>query len=300
MGVKDNNRAPGTAPKCSIETSLRLSIYVFVGILGLVKFTEIDAWSSSTGITSSLTFSRGRLSTTSILLQTSSNSGIDSLNVSDAREQFYFQIQKCQYADLNPVSDIIMDSFYDNKTTWRRLLKLSELNRLQQNFPYVDTDLHQMFVAVETRKDEITPTKPRTIVGFVDIDARPCRPEIRLPRPYLSDLAVHPGYRRRGIAKALVEACEDFCRNIPRQELYIRVEESNQAAMDMYMEKLQYRSQGIEVTREKNRVMTLHKSFLKERSKSGSIAGVQQIKTSLNNVQSPVVQAVSDEPEFII
>ena len=67
----------------------------------------------------------------------------------------------------------------------------------------VNPDLHQMLVAVATENKEI--------VGSYDIDARPCQTNSKLRRPYLSDLAVHPpDHRRRGIAKALVKASEEF------------------------------------------------------------------------------------------
>ena len=180
---------------------------------------------------------------------------------------FSFRIRPCQYADLNVVSDIIMDSFYEDKTAWRRLTQIAELNRLQQNFPYVDVDLHQMLVATTTT----TNGEKDTVIAFVDVDARPCKTEIRLPRPYLSDLAVHPDYRRKGTARALVQACEDFVRNIPPDatakeisstELWIRVEESNEAAISMYVNHLGYEPKGnVETTRDKKRVMTLYKSF---------------------------------------
>lgn len=197
------------------------------------------------------------------IIRSAANSAEDpALNALEDRRneaEVSFRIKPCQYADLNVVSDIIMESFYDDKVAWRRLLKLAELNRLQQNFPYVDTDLHQMFVAV--LDEEKNGTRGGDVVGFVDVDARPCRPEVQLPRPYLSDLAVKPEYRRRGIAQALIEEGEKFIRSIPRKELFIRVEESNEAAVRMYTQKLYYSSQGVEVTRDKKRIMKLHKLF---------------------------------------
>lgn len=138
-------------------------------------------------------------------------------------------IRGCEYAELNPVSDMILESFYEEKVKkgpWKRVYKLAELNRLQQNYPYQDTDMHQMLVAFEKATD--------TVVGFVDIDARPCKTKIKLPRPYLSDLCVNPDFRRRGIANRLVKACEEFTNQIPRPELWIRVKGDNNAAIEMY------------------------------------------------------------------
>eukprot|EP00980_Cylindrotheca_fusiformis_P012111 scaffold2927_cov143-Cylindrotheca_fusiformis.AAC.1 len=126
-------------------------------------------------------------------------------------------IRPAEYSELHPVSDIILHSFYDKKIhngPWKRVYKLAELNRIQQNFPYQETDLHQMLVAIDDESARV--------VGFADIDARPCRTKIRLPRPYLSDLCVDADFRRRGIANRLVQACERFVQSIPRSDLWIR------------------------------------------------------------------------------
>jgi ribosomal protein S18 acetylase RimI-like enzyme len=135
--------------------------------------------------------------------------------------------------ELGTVADIIMDSFYSPKTSWRGLYRVAELNRVQQNFPYVNTDLHQMLVAVATDTQGVLPPK---IVGFCDVDCRPCKTIPRLPRPYLSDLTVALDFRRRGIARSMVEYCETFVRECTAaaNELYIRVEATNEPAVSMY------------------------------------------------------------------
>ena len=230
---------------------------------------------------------------------------IQSSSIIKEDDSFPFRIERCQYPDLNVVADIIMDSFYGNNNLgFRKLLRLAELNRLQQNFPYVDTGLHKMLVAVVTiSSQESYDDHPhhhsiifkREVVGFVDVDARPCKPEIKLPRPYLSDLAVHPKYRRRGVAQALVEACEAFVVNIPRTELYIRVEESNEAAVQMYTQKLAYTPRGrMELTIDKKSVITLHKSFGKDKELKGDNEHRVGDDLGADDITS------NDEPEFAI
>jgi ribosomal protein S18 acetylase RimI-like enzyme len=217
----------------------------------------------------------------------------DRTNSTQEKDQFSFCIKNCQYADLNAASDIIMASFYDDKVSWRRFVKLAELNRLQQNFPYGATNLHQMLVAVLSSPSS---NGERVVVGFVDIDARPCKTEIPLPRPYLSDLAVDPKYRRRGIAQALIERCENFIKDIPKPELYIRVAETNEAALAMYTNKLHYKARGTALTTDKKKVITLHKSFVEETEEEEEWQALEAEETSELIVDS----SSNDETDYVI
>jgi ribosomal protein S18 acetylase RimI-like enzyme len=268
-------------------------VVVFMGLLQIIpnshSWTPVATtyFSCRTGESRSydhLTVFNGR---STALFETSSSSlsssSLSSNNNNDDNNGDYhtntkFQIRLATYADLGPVTEIILDSFYVGKTTFRGLLRLAELNRLQQNFPHFQKEQHQMYVAVvnNVTANNINATPPttttsgarETIVGFVDIDMRPCKPEIKLPRPYLSDLCVHPNYRRQGIAQGLVMHCQDFViqrnNNNSNEEdgkrLYIRVEEDNTAAVRMY-HKLGYKTQGVETTRERKNILTLVKVF---------------------------------------
>ena len=188
-----------------------------------------------------------------------------------------FQIRPAKYADLGPASDIILDSFYVKKTAFRGLLKLAELNRIQQNFPHFQKEKHTMYVAVvpknNIRRSTVSSPLPadEIIVGFVDVDLRPCKPEMNLPRPYLSDLCVHPSYRKQGIAQALVTQCQDFVLEQNDNDsisgntgngkrLYIRVEEDNIPALRMY-QKMGYGSHAVETTKDQQNIITLVKIF---------------------------------------
>jgi ribosomal protein S18 acetylase RimI-like enzyme len=161
-------------------------------------------------------------------------------------------VRDCSYADLHRVADIILSSFYDKsiKSPWRQLYRMGELNRIQQGFAYpAQRDKHRMLVAVAVAVAE-EPQGPDVdgasasinggghIIGFCDVDGRPPnRPTgfASNPRPYLSDLCTDPAFRRRGVAKGLVEACETYCRNqLNEQFVYIRVESHNKAAIRLY------------------------------------------------------------------
>jgi ribosomal protein S18 acetylase RimI-like enzyme len=179
-------------------------------------------------------------------------------------------VRDCSYADLNRVADIVLSSFYDTsiKSPWRQLYRMGELNRIQQGFAYpAQRDRHRMLVAVA-----VAVAEPHTevdgasasincgggsagggvgrIIGFCDVDGRPSnRPTgfASNPRPYLSDLCTDPAFRRRGVAKGLVEACETFCcSQLNEQFVYIRVESHNEAAILLY-EGMGYRTVDDEV-----------------------------------------------------
>jgi ribosomal protein S18 acetylase RimI-like enzyme len=52
--------------------------------------------------------------------------------------------------------------------------------------------------------------------------------------PYLSNLAVHPKYRRQGIAQDLLSNCEVTAREWGFSEIYLHVLENNHAARQLY------------------------------------------------------------------
>ena len=164
-----------------------------------------------------------------------------------------YRIRDCDYRDLSTVAGIMVESFYDKKINLvaRKLYQLAETSRLQNNFPYPESrSIHRMLVMEakpEVATTEAGAPKEPFVVGFCDVDCRPCATKLKLPRPYLSDVAIDPNHRRRGLAKLLVEEAEDFVRNCgsstkedPFGELWIRVASDNAAALGLYREKMGY------------------------------------------------------------
>jgi len=177
-------------------------------------------------------------------------------------------IRKCRYSDLTIVAEMIVTSFYTAKmrnSPFSAVLKLGELNRLQQNFPYAD-DQHFMFVATTTStsvKKNDKKNDDTDIVGFVDLDFRPATRSIDPPRPYLSDLAVDPNHRRQGIATTLIQKCEALAQTNTKNKnksLYIRVEQANDAAVQMY-EQFQYQQMEHDVFGVEDTTVLLRKDF---------------------------------------
>eukprot|EP00527_Entomoneis_sp_CCMP2396_P002864 CAMPEP_0198150498 /NCGR_PEP_ID=MMETSP1443-20131203/51178_1 /TAXON_ID=186043 /ORGANISM="Entomoneis sp., Strain CCMP2396" /LENGTH=173 /DNA_ID=CAMNT_0043815823 /DNA_START=372 /DNA_END=893 /DNA_ORIENTATION=+ len=153
-----------------------------------------------------------------------------------------------------------MRCFYaESQAPAKQLHRLGEINRMQQNFPY-DREKHRMFVAAA--KNDST-GRDEKIVAFCDIDARKPNQNTMYrynPRPYLSDLCVDPDFQRRGIAQMLVKACEDFCRELDLDEVFIRVERTNKAALAMYT-KLGYKEHS-HPDDDSEKVMLLRKDLL--------------------------------------
>ena len=118
-----------------------------------------------------------------------------------------------------------MKAFYDTTPLLQNFHLLKELDRLQSNFPYSDPN-HYMYVAISKSDDQV--------VGFVDIDFRQTRQRNSPPRPYLSDLAVHEKWRRKGIARTLIFKCEEKAMELEKPTLYLRVESKNEKALKMY------------------------------------------------------------------
>jgi ribosomal protein S18 acetylase RimI-like enzyme len=101
------------------------------------------------------------------------------------------------------------------------------------------------------------------VVGFAEVDARPLVGNSQrfsvdnegtisdnILRSYMYNLAVDKKWKRRGIASALVQACELFVLEMHdvcvEKRLYLRVRKSNIAAIALY-ESLGYREMPPEV-----------------------------------------------------
>ena len=184
----------------------------------------------------------------SVVLQTQvppSHNPLQSSSSSPLATTLSVRIRDPNYGEMGPVADIIMHCFYkDAKAPAKQLYQLGELNRVQQNFPY-DRERHRMFVAIAANAADTndsnggggSSSKKHQLVGFCDIDARkPNRPTSYKynPRPYLSDLCVETDFRRLGVAQQLVERGEKLCLEWKLQEIYVRVERTNEAARRLY------------------------------------------------------------------
>jgi len=172
------------------------------------------------------------------------------------------QVRVATSADLTSISQIIAESFHSQNGIWAWTFPFLRLgihedlrHRLTSSAP------HQVcLVAINTG---ITGTSK--LVGTVELGVRFSDSWTKTGRsyPYLSNLAVHPKYRKQGIGSALLQACEQVVLDWGFQDLYLHVLETNHQARQLYF-KQGYRVYKVEsqcnlLIFQRSRQILLHK-----------------------------------------
>ncbi|MEH1862243.1 MAG: GNAT family N-acetyltransferase [Nostoc sp.] len=156
-----------------------------------------------------------------------------------------FQIRTATPADLIGVAQIITESFHSHKGIWGwafPLLRLGIYEDLRHRMAS-PTPRHLCLVALEATTGEAN-----NLVGSVEMGVRYSSDswsQVGVGFPYLSNLAVHPKYRRHGVASGLLTSCEKVSREWGFQDLYLHVLENNHQARQLYF-KLGYRVHKVE------------------------------------------------------
>lgn len=155
-----------------------------------------------------------------------------------------FQIRAATPDDLNGIAQIIAESFHANDGFWGWAFPLLRLgiyedlkHRLSSPAPH-----HVCLVAIDT-----SAASTHNLVGTVELGVRFNDSWVQTGRsfPYLSNLAVHPKYRRHGVASGLLISCEKFSHQWGFQDLYLHVLENNHQARQLYF-KLGYKAHNLE------------------------------------------------------
>jgi ribosomal protein S18 acetylase RimI-like enzyme len=151
------------------------------------------------------------------------------------------QIRAVAPADLADVAQIIAESFHKPNGLWGWTYPIMRLgiyedlkHRLVSNAPH-----HLCLVAVDTSQTI------DNLVGTVELGVRFNDGGGNKSFPYLSNLAVHPSYRRQGAASALLMGCEQLAQEWGFKDIYLHVLENNHQARQLYF-KFGYRVQKME------------------------------------------------------
>lgn len=160
---------------------------------------------------------------------------------------------------MGRASEILADGFYRHKTNFftYQIEKLNIYLSLDSTYPYrsniPNAIKHAMLVACRYPDGQV--------IGFCEVDDQePGTGTFKgmrkdsardAPRPYMCNLAVDRTWHRRGVAKALVYACErqiysSEWTEISSSYLFLKVRSTNEAAISLY------KSLGYEVAKEYN------------------------------------------------
>ncbi|MBE9229607.1 GNAT family N-acetyltransferase, partial [Phormidium sp. LEGE 05292] len=169
---------------------------------------------------------------------------------------FPIQIRAAKPEDISYVAEILANSFHSRGGIAGWFYPLFRLgiyedlrHRLQSSSPryvclvgiYKDSRLgdrqDQLWVDLEVRGKTVAAEESDCVVGTVEMALRSTNPwqfYSSAGYPYLSNLAVQSEYRRRGVARQLLLACEQIALNWGYQDLYLHVLENNHKARGLY------------------------------------------------------------------
>lgn len=158
-----------------------------------------------------------------------------SKNNSDSIPQNKLIIRHAKTTDVPELAEIVVSSFYDYSGILSWLNPLLQFTvsedlryRLRSNIP-----LYQCLVA--TLDDETAVRAPSPIAGTVEISLRTSFWSSRPQYPYISNLAVKNIYRRRGIARQLLDKCEQVAHSWGYDAIQLHVLNHNNSAKQLYL-----------------------------------------------------------------
>lgn len=232
--TKHAQESHSTNIECKMELHICILLIMIVGICGFHPVI----YQMNTPKTVCFFSSSSNWGTMSVTTNTEHFFFKDQTNVYSNDTTSTFYIRPAMKEDIPQIVEIEVDAFSNPSYDIRPYLVQSEIRRYMNNFPDDGHQDHAMFVAVSLKERKASGEE--MIVGFVDLDDRvplkmgPSEP----PRPYLSDLAVHSHYRRKGIATSLLDTCEEQAKIWGHGNIYLRVEKHNNVkAKEMYFSK---------------------------------------------------------------
>ena len=148
-------------------------------------------------------------------------------------------IRQANTTDVSELAEIVVSSFYDYSGILSWLNPLLQLTvsedlryRLRSNLP-----LYQCLVATLDRAAPANADRHQSpIAGTVEISLRTSFWSPRPQYPYISNLAVKNIYRRRGIARQLLDRCEQVAQSWGYDGIQLHVLDRNNSAKHLYLD----------------------------------------------------------------
>jgi ribosomal protein S18 acetylase RimI-like enzyme len=142
-------------------------------------------------------------------------------------------VRSIQLEDIASVAELLSEAFYAGHPWlgWAApVLKLGIYQDLKSRY-LSQTPQDTCLVAVQMSGLGLP-----VIVGTVEVSVRPLLSwgTFGTSVPYLSNLAVAQAFRRQGVGRELLLACEPIVKHWQYQELYLHVKGENQAACGLY------------------------------------------------------------------
>jgi ribosomal protein S18 acetylase RimI-like enzyme len=183
------------------------------------------------------------------------------------------QIRAAKPEDLDYLAEILANSFHSRGGITGWLYPLFRLGIYEDLRHRLQSSSFRYVCLVGIYKgslDDQNPGDRDYVVGTVEMTLRstnPWRFYNSSGYPYLSNLAVQSEYRRQGVARQLLLACEQIALNWGYQDLYLHVLENNHKARQLYAQ-LGYRLHQVDsnwacLLLGKPRQMLLHKRLTK-------------------------------------
>ena len=173
---------------------------------------------------------------------------VDSITSRDSAAEFpsdELELRRAKLGDLQALTDLLTRSFHaSNQPFWlQAILRFSiqeDLRQRLQNSP----SSHACWVAIHRSTGDDS-NESGHLVGTIEMGMRspltlgwPLNIETWLSPNhtflYISNLAVASSFRRKGIAKQLLQRCEKTAITWEQPDLYLHVLENNQAARNLY------------------------------------------------------------------
>ena len=147
-----------------------------------------------------------------------------------------FRIRSAQRKDLPQIVTVLLASFYPGAQATQWLYWLMRVGIKEDIKTRLKTPANQYACLVALVLDADTAQSTGDIVGTAEISQRPCEAWQVFPpkRAYLSNLAIDPGYRRRGVANQLLSTCETIALSWRYHRIYLHVMANNSAAQALY------------------------------------------------------------------